>query len=267
MKPLDGTSERMDDLIFAALANPSGRHKGRTLLEYCFHKMDVRQTFRHFSWEDRATYLELYEMLLEDGADAGAFLRKGVDDFAYLQKATCESLRLICVLLAGDQAYERHAAGFLREDISFGKILDVTTTLLRDLEQGLPVHIAKDVCPCTCPCALDDRNTQDGADTQDDVVFLYEDCIRGIHELAQPRLASLEDAFRNGADASFLSEGLVSPIFTAERLLSITSDAMRLLAETMHGRGAWEAVRERASLCGNFFALEVCLRDLIRGQY
>lgn len=285
MRPSGAGQKTMSDLIFAALANPNGRYRGRTLLEYCYQKMDVREAFRSFSWRDRTPYVTLFEILLQDGADAGAFLRRNIEEFSYLQKVACEALKLIRTLLAGVRVQEKkggrgQSVSFCRAE--FERLWEIACSLLQLLEETgamdpaeMPVPAKASALPtaeqlgfvgCNSVDALRlvPRNEEKTERVSWAVQVFFEDCMRGIHRLAQPDLPPLDILLREGADVVPLFEGYVACGFGPEDLLPITADALRLLTEILRGQGAQAALQNAAPLRANFFTLGTILREMYR---
>ena len=276
MKRLIIDKENMDDLILVAISNANGRYKGHSILEHCFKKMNIEQMFHHFSKEDRTVFFEIYQMLLDDGANAGVLIRKKTEEFLYLQKATVECLRLITVLLLSEQI--KNNANYKKR---FDHLLEAAAALLAQIEQenfiasksntkeDRPTEITINKTVVDTEMKHSFRISlmfeQDNEDRKGDVVCKYEECMRGIYRLqTQPWLTSLEVLIKIGANVSAIIEGgCLVPIFKLEHLLETATDAIRLITETMRGRGAVPAIKESTAITDNFSELNELLKEII----
>lgn len=258
MKRLNMNNEKVDDFILAILADVNGTYQGRSHLEYCFEKMDLRQTFCDLSKGDRTVFFELYQILLNDGADASVLIRKRAEEFAYLQKATVECLRLISVLLLSEQV--KYNSDYKSQ---FDMLFETAATLLCQIEQADFITDKQD----TEEMSDDKWDVND--DLEWDVVRNYINCMRSIYRLNTQPWRILESLIKAVADVSIIfEEGIVSD-WKLEGLLETATDAIRLIRETMRGKNAISAIKESAAIADNFSELKVLLKEIIskRGEF
>ena len=254
MKRLNMNNEKPDDFILAILADVNGTYQGRSHLEYCFEKMDLRQTFCDLSKGDRTVFFELYQILLDDGADAGLIIRKRAEGFAYLQKATVECLRLINVLLLSEQI--KYNSDYKSQ---FDVLFAAVASLLCQIEQADFITDKPDTEEV--PDGNQEWDVNDGLEW--DVVRNYVNCMRSIYKLNTQPWRILKSLIKAVEDVSLIFEAGIVSDWKLEHLLETTIDAIRLLTETMRGRGAISAIKESVAITDNFSELNVLLKELI----
>lgn len=254
MKRLNMNNEKPDDFILAILTDANGTYQGRSHLEYCFEKMDLRQTFCDLSKGDRTVFFELYQILLDDGADAGVLIRKRAEEFAYLQKATVECLRLISVLLLSEQV--KYNSDYKSQ---FDVLFETVATLLCQIEQADFITDKPD----TEEVPDDNREWDVNDGLEWDVVRNYVNCMRSIYKLNTQPWRILKSLIKAVADVSLIfEEGIVSD-WKLEHLFETATDAIRLIRETMRGKNAISAIKESTAITDNFSELNELLKEII----
>lgn len=249
MKQFIADKEKTDDFILAVLADVNGMYKGRSNLEYCFEKMDLKQTFCDLSKGGREVFFEIYQILLDDGADAGVLIRRKAEEFAYLQKATVINVLLLSKQVKNNPDYKNQ----------FDVLSDAAAELLRQIEQA-DFTANK---PDTEEMSDDNREWDVNDNLEWDVVRNYINCMRSIYRPNTQPWRNLISLIKAGADVSLIFEEGIVPNFKLENLIETATDAIRLLSETMHGRGAISAIKESAVITDNFSELNVFLKELI----